>query len=113
MDADDIRQAGFNEAVAEVGVGAISRVGQGDLRVKHSGERGSKLVRRDLWLGLEDDLVRHARLSAPVWKSPSPGINAVIAAPAKASNAIDRSRCAASSDSHRIRQGGSRRRFQR
>src|SRR5260370_21753422 len=66
LNANDIGQAGFGDAVAEVGVGAVSRVGQGDLRFAPGRKCCSQLVKGDLWLGLEDDLVRHAPRSAPV-----------------------------------------------
>ena len=38
----------------------------GHIESKPGRKRGTKLVKCDLWLGLEDDIVRHACLSAPV-----------------------------------------------
>lgn len=41
-------------------------VGQYDFGVDPGREGGTKLVKRDLRLGLEDDIVGHAGLGAPV-----------------------------------------------
>ena len=65
LDADDIGQADLCDAVTELCVGAVSRVGQGDLGFDPHRDRTTKLIERDLWLGPEDDIVRHACLSTP------------------------------------------------
>ena len=63
LDADDIGQAEAGDAVAEVGVDAVACVGQDDRGVDPGGQSGAKLAERDLRLGLEDDIVRHACLA--------------------------------------------------
>src|SRR5260370_25580915 len=64
LNANDIGQAGFGDAVAEVGVRAVSRVGQGDLRFDPGRKGCSQLVQCDLWLGLEYHVVQPACLTA-------------------------------------------------
>ena len=54
LDADGIGQTHFGDAVAEIGVVAVSRVGQNDFGVDFGRQSGTKLVKRDLRPGLED-----------------------------------------------------------
>ena len=50
----------------EVGVVAVSRVGQHDRSIDPGRAGGTQLVKRDLRLGLGGDIIGHARLRAPV-----------------------------------------------
>ncbi len=65
LDADDIGKTDLGDAVAQIGVVAVSRIEQCDFGLNPGREGGTKLVKCDLWLGLEDDIVGHACLSAP------------------------------------------------
>ena len=67
LDADDIGQPGFGDAIAEVGAGAVSRIRQDDVGADPARQGGTKLVKCNLRLGLEDDIVGHTGLSTPVW----------------------------------------------
>ena len=66
LDADGIGKADFRDGVAEVGVVAVSGVGQCDVGFDPDRKGGTKLLNRDLRLGLEDDIVGYARRGAPV-----------------------------------------------
>jgi len=59
-DADGIGEADLGDAVAEIGVVAVSRVGQCDLGVDPGGNGRTQLVQCDLWLGLEGDIFGYA-----------------------------------------------------
>src|SRR5271170_2675096 len=67
LDADDIGKADFCDAVAKVCVDAVAGIGQNDLGVDPSRNSITQQIKRDLWLGLEDDSVWHTCLSAAVW----------------------------------------------
>src|SRR5689334_16870535 len=60
LDADGIGKTDFGYAVAELGVVAVSRVGQCDFGVDPGGNGRTQLVKSDLRLGLEDDIVGYA-----------------------------------------------------
>ena len=66
LDADGIGKADLGDAVAKVGVVAVACVGQYNFGFDPGGAGGAELVQRDLGLGLEDDIIRHACLSSPV-----------------------------------------------
>ena len=66
LDADGIGEAELCDVITEVGVVAVSRVGQYQLGVDPGRAGGTQLVKRDLRLGLEHDIIGHARLRAPV-----------------------------------------------
>src|SRR5580692_12229738 len=66
LDADDIGKADFCDAIAEVCVGAVGGVDQRDLGLDPGRKSVTQLIKRDLWLGLEGDIVRHACPSAPL-----------------------------------------------
>jgi hypothetical protein len=62
-----IGKADLGDAVAQIRVVAVSRVEQCDVGLDPGRASGTKLVECDLRFGLEDDIVRHACLSAPGW----------------------------------------------
>src|SRR5438309_11403555 len=64
LNADGIGKADFGYAVAEIGVVAVSRVGQGDFGVDPGRNGRTQLVKSDLRLGLEDDIVGYAGCGA-------------------------------------------------
>src|SRR3954449_7698782 len=64
LDTDGIGQADLGDAVAEIGVVAVSRVGQYDFGVDPSGNGRTQLVQCDLWLGLERDMFGYASCGA-------------------------------------------------
>ncbi len=66
LDADNIGQADFCDAVTEICVIAVSRVSQHGLCLHPGGDGGTQLVQCDLRLGLEDNLLRHAGGRTPV-----------------------------------------------
>ena len=66
LNADGIGEAELRDAVTQICVVAAPRVGQHGFSADPARHSGAKLVERDLRLGLEDDLVRHPGLSAPV-----------------------------------------------
>jgi hypothetical protein len=66
LDADDLGKADLHYAVREVGIVAVSGVGQRDLGFDPRCKGGTKLVKRDLRVGLEDDIVGHACGDVPV-----------------------------------------------
>jgi len=65
QNADDIGQLKREQAVLEAHVGAITGVGQHHPRCHALGECGADLLERDLRLGLERHLIRHAGLAPP------------------------------------------------
>jgi hypothetical protein len=66
MIAYDIGQADGRYAVVEIGIVPVSRIGENDLGYDPWRTGRAKLVECDLWLGLEDDIVRHTCLGAPI-----------------------------------------------
>jgi len=66
LDADHVGQLEREQAVLEVHVGAVAGIGQHHPWRHALGERGTDLRQRDLRLGGEDDLARHAGLGAPL-----------------------------------------------
>src|SRR3954453_3734012 len=69
LDADGIGKADFGDAVAEIGVVAVSRVGQCDFGVDPGRNGRTQLVKSDLRLGLEDDIVGYASCGAAAGSS--------------------------------------------
>jgi hypothetical protein len=65
LDADGIGKADLGDTVAEISIVAISRVGQHDIGFDTGRTGGAKLIKCDLRLGLEDDVVGHTRFGAP------------------------------------------------
>src|SRR4051794_39221882 len=64
LDADGIGKADLGYAVAEIGIVAVSRVGQYDFGVDPGGNGRTQLAQCDLWLGLEDDIFGYASCGA-------------------------------------------------
>jgi hypothetical protein len=60
LDADDIGKTDLNVAVAKVGVIAVSLVGQRDFGIDPGAASHMRLIKRDLRLGLKDNIVGHA-----------------------------------------------------
>jgi hypothetical protein len=56
----------LRDAVAQVGVIAVSRVEQRHLGFDPGRQGGTKLVKRDLRFGPEDGIIGHARQGAPI-----------------------------------------------
>ena len=67
MDANSIIETEFGQPTAERGIIAVACVGECDTLGKIVCNRLFDLVERDLRLGLEGDVVRHARLLTPCW----------------------------------------------
>src|SRR3954462_9692848 len=57
-------EADLGDAVAEIGVVAVSRVGQYDFGVGPGGDGRTQLVQGDLWLGLEGEMLGYASCGA-------------------------------------------------
>ena len=56
--------AKLSHVITEIGIGEVARVGRDNLGAQPDGHRGTQLVTRDIRLGLEDEIVVHARLGA-------------------------------------------------
>jgi hypothetical protein len=66
LETDGIGQPDFGDAVTEVGIGAVACVGPYHFGRDPSGADRTKLVQRDLRLGLEDDIIRPAYPGPPI-----------------------------------------------
>src|SRR6478609_1635576 len=62
LDADSVRQIDLGDAVAEVRVVAVARIGQYERGIDPGGNGVTQLIQSDLRLGLEDGIVRYACL---------------------------------------------------
>src|SRR4051795_9961864 len=60
LDADGVGKADLGDPVAEIGVVAVSRVGQYDFGADPGRNGRTQLVQGDLWLGLEGDIFGYA-----------------------------------------------------
>ena len=66
LDADDVGQAHLRQSGAEGGIDAVAGIGQHHAPRHAGGQRRLDLVKRDLRLGAEDDILRDARFGASV-----------------------------------------------
>ncbi len=62
LDANGVGQPDLGNAITEVRIVTITRVGQYDRGIDPGGDGGTQLIQSDLRLGLEDDIVRNACL---------------------------------------------------
>jgi hypothetical protein len=67
LDTDGIGKIGLSDAVTEVGVVAIARVGQNNFGDGPGSKRGSQLIQGGIRLNLDDDIGGRTGLCALNW----------------------------------------------